>query len=65
MLRLIDARQRVVIAAASCTSIPVDTPDMPTVGELLANDGALLRGALKEMAEYCSDDYRKRVLGLY
>jgi len=65
VLRLVDARQKAVIAQSTCTSIPVDSPDLPTLDEFLANDGALFHSALAEVGAYCADDYRTRVLGLY
>lgn len=64
-LRLIDARQKAVIAEANCTSDPVNAPGMPTFEELMEDHAALLKIELATTAEYCSDDYRKRVLGLY
>jgi len=54
-----------IIAEGECTSLPVDAPDAPTFDEMQANQGALLRASLAATAEYCIDDYRKRILGLY
>ncbi len=64
-LRLTDNRTHQVIAQGECTSIPADGEDMPALGELEANDGALLKARIRATAEYCIDDYRKRILGLY
>jgi hypothetical protein len=64
-LRLIDARTGSVLAEGLCSQHPVPTSDGPTYDELLANDAALLKRMLGSIAESCSDDYRKRILGLY
>jgi hypothetical protein len=64
-LRLTDNRTHQVIAEGACASRPVDSDDTPTIDELRANEGALLKTLLAATAEYCIDDYRKRVLGLY
>jgi hypothetical protein len=64
-LRLVDARSKTVIAEATCESVPVDSQDMFTFDDLLKNDGAQLRNEITSAADYCIDDYTKRVLGLY
>jgi len=64
-LRLTDNRSHQVIAEGECTSLPVDTPDTPTFDEMQGNEGAVLRASLAATADYCIDDYRKRILGLY
>ena len=64
-LQLTDNRTHRVIAEGTCIARPVDGDDSPTMDELRANEGALLKASLAATAEYCIDDYRKRVLGLY
>src|SRR6185312_3320523 len=61
-LQLIDTRTNEVLAQASCVSHPVEGQ---TVSALAANGSALLRDELREVTEYCMEDYRHRVLGLY
>jgi hypothetical protein len=63
-VRLIDARTGRVLAEGICSQHPV-TSDGPTYDQLLANDAVLLKQMLGSIAESCSDDYRKRILGLY
>jgi fermentation-respiration switch protein FrsA (DUF1100 family) len=61
-LRLRDMRTKKVLAEAVCSSRPVTGE---SVGELAANNGAGLRDVVRGVAEFCADDYRHRVLGLY
>ena len=61
-LQLIDTRTNEVLAQASCVSHPVEGQP---VSALAANGSALLRDELREVTEYCMEDYRHRVLGLY
>jgi len=64
-LTLVDSRSNAIVATGACTSRPVDTPDAPSYDELLANEAALLKEKLGALEDYCIDDYRKRILGLY
>jgi hypothetical protein len=64
-LQLIDSRNQTVIAHGICQYQPDDDPNAPTYDQLMANDAAVLRASLTAMMNYCLDDYRKRILGLY
>src|SRR5262249_38033840 len=64
-VRLLGARTGNVLAEGVCSQHPVPTSDGPTYDQLLANDAALLKQMLGSIAVSCSDDYRKRILGLY
>jgi hypothetical protein len=63
-LRLIDPRQRAVIAEATCLTQFTNGDAPPTVNELLEDDCALLNEGLKANAEACASWYRKTALGL-
>lgn len=64
-LRLIDTRTRTLVAEGNCVSLPVDSPDAPSYDELLANNAMLLKADLTSLEQFCTDDYRTRILGLY
>lgn len=61
-LQLTDTRTNPVLAQSSCISHPVEGQP---VSVLAANGSALLREELREVTEYCLEDYRHRILGLY
>lgn len=63
-LRLIDTRTRTLIAEGNCTSLPVDSTDAPDYEELLAHNARLLKAALTTLEQFCTDDYRTRILGV-
>lgn len=46
-------------------SLPVDSPDAPNYDQMLANGAAIVRAVMKSLEDYCIEDYRKRILGLY
>jgi hypothetical protein len=54
-MRLIDTRQRSVLAAGHCAYAPeyADSNDAPSHDELLANDAAGLKAELRKAADYC------------
>jgi hypothetical protein len=54
-MRLIDANQRSVLAAADCVYSPeyADSDDAPSHDELLADDAAGLKAELRKGADYC------------
>jgi formylglycine-generating enzyme required for sulfatase activity len=60
-MRLRDIRTKKVLAEAVCSSHPAKGD---SVGELAADNGAGLRDVVGDVAEFCADDYRHRVLGL-
>jgi hypothetical protein len=64
-LRLIDTRNQSVIAEGSCTFHPADSEDSPSYDELMAADAALLKARFRALTQFCADDYRTRILGLY
>lgn len=64
-LKLVDTRNKTVIAEGACLSLPVDSDDAPTYDELLANDAMILKASLSSLEEFCTTDYRTRILGLY
>jgi hypothetical protein len=64
-LQLVDTRNQAVIAQGTCMYQSGEDPDAPTYDEMMANDAAVLRASLSAMVNYCLDDYRKRILGLY
>lgn len=64
-LRLIDTRSKALIAEGQCTSLPVDSSEAPSYEQMQAQEAALLKEMLRGLEQYCTDDYRKRILGLY
>lgn len=64
-LRLIDTRTRTLVAEGNCISLPVDSPDAPSYDELLAKNAMLLKAGLTSLEQFCTEDYRTRILGLY
>jgi hypothetical protein len=62
---LIDTRIKAVIAEGRCLSVPVDTPEAPSYEELVANDAGLLKTMFHSLEDFCTEEYRTRVLGLY
>jgi hypothetical protein len=64
-LTLIDMRTDTVLVEGVCSFHPVDTSDAPTRDDLLAGKGTVLKQMIQSIAEFCSDDYRTRILGLY
>jgi hypothetical protein len=64
-LSLIDTRSKAVIAEGQCTGRPVDAGESPSYDELMANDAAVLKDKFRGIEEYCADDYRTRILGLF
>jgi hypothetical protein len=64
-IRLIDLRTKETLAEGICSSHPLDHPDNPTFEQLRANISEPLRDAVQSVAEFCADDYRKRILGLF
>ncbi len=61
-LRLLDARTKKVLAEAVCSVRPAKGGP---VEELAEDHAAGLRAQVEDVAEFCTDDYRHRVLGLY
>ena len=61
-MELTDTRTHEVLARAMCVRHPVEGQ---SVGALAANRAAMVRDELRGVAEYCADDYRHRILGLY
>jgi len=64
-LQLIDNRTKTIVADGKCSSFLVDGKGIPTYSELVQDDAALLKEELQAAAEFCIDDYRTRILGLY
>ncbi len=61
-LRLTDARTKKVLAEDICSSHPVTGQP---VGELARDGAAGLKDELSGVVDYCAEEYRHRVLGLY
>ena len=57
-LKLTDKRTNKAVAAGPCVSHPVD-------GFKSSRDGEALSEAIASAVEYCTDDYRHRLLGLF
>jgi hypothetical protein len=64
-LRLVDVRTAKTIAEGVCSSRPLDHPDNPSFDDLRANTSERLRDAIREVSEFCAEDYRTRILGLF
>jgi hypothetical protein len=64
-LRLIDARNKTVLAEGNCSSRPVDGPDVASVKALVRDDGARFKDDLASLVDFCTEDYGQRILGLY
>jgi hypothetical protein len=64
-LTLTDQRTGDILARATCDGRPVDDPDNPTFDELKAGGASRAKAMIRQAGEYCFQDYRKRVLGLY
>jgi hypothetical protein len=61
-LELTDTRTHEVLARATCVSHPLEGQSVSALG---ADGSSLLRDELREATEYCIEDYRHRILGLY
>jgi hypothetical protein len=64
-LQLIDTRSQSILVSGECSSVPADSNPGPTDEELVANEGAGLADMLLGVADYCTEDFRTRLLGLY
>jgi hypothetical protein len=62
---LFDLRTQKPIAQGICSSHPIGAADDATFDEIRANNGQRLRDEVQATAQFCADDYRKRILGLY
>jgi hypothetical protein len=63
-LTLTDLRSGKILARSNCDGYPVDNPENPTFDELQTAGPHRLKAMIRTAAEYCYQDYRKRVLGL-
>ncbi len=61
-LRLIDVATKKVIAEAFCARVPEKSSDSPSRDQLLSNNAARLKEELREAADYCIKDVRKKLL---
>jgi hypothetical protein len=64
-VRLVDTRTRAVLAEGICVFHPLDGSDGPTRDQLLAKNADVLKQQLTSITDFCADDYRTRILGLY
>ena len=64
-LRLIETRTGNVLAEGFCSFHPAESDDAPTRAQLLAGKGFVLKQMLQSIVDFCSDDYRTRILGPY
>ncbi len=63
-VRLIDVQTGKVLASSRCTSPVAEKDQMSTHDELLANDAALIKRKLSEVADYCTQSFAADVLGV-
>lgn len=63
-LRLVDAQEHVLLAQGGCEVSPDYDGEAPTKGELLADQGALLKKLLQTDVDKCVGDLAARTLGL-
>jgi hypothetical protein len=62
--RIIETRDRKLVAEAFCSRIPEKTPDAPSYEQLTANGAAGLKAELMKSAQHCLDEFRNTLLGL-
>lgn len=63
-LRLIDTRDKNVIAEGFCSRVPEENEQAPSYDELLEKDAERLKFELQEAAVYCVDEFKKKVLNV-
>jgi hypothetical protein len=63
-IRLIDAKNRTVIAEGFSSRVPKETPDAPTKDELLANHAQLLKEELNKGAQQCVQEFMTKALNI-
>lgn len=61
-LRLIDTRDRSVIAEGFCSRVPEEDGQAPSYDELLKKNAEKLKLELQEAAVYCVDEFKNNVL---
>jgi len=64
-IKLIDRRRNVVLADGICKADSGGTAAPRSCNELVKDNGAALKENLRETADYCAEDFRTRLLGLY
>lgn len=62
--RLIDGRDKKLIAESFCARIPKDKTNAPTKDILLANNAARLKKELAIAADYCINEFKSNMLNL-
>jgi hypothetical protein len=64
-IRLVDQRRKLVLADGICKTEPISGEGVRSCAELVRNGGERLKQELSAAAEFCIEDYRTRLLGLY
>jgi hypothetical protein len=64
-LKLTDRRRNAVLAEGICKIDPSPPEGVRSCDDLVKNNGAALKESLRDVAQYCTEDYRTRLLGLY
>ena len=64
-IKLTDRRRNAVLAEGVCKIDPIPAAGVRSCEDLVKNNGAALKESLKDVAQFCTEDYRTRLLGLY
>ena len=64
-LRLIDTRNRKLLAEGFCAHTPADAEGSPSRDQLLADKAARLKSELRIAADHCVPDFAAKVLGIF
>ncbi|MBP7880249.1 MAG: hypothetical protein KAZ75_02050 [Acinetobacter sp.] len=62
-LRLIDTKNKKVIAESICSKKQDDKKNSPSYDQLIANNAAVLKAALKSHADECISEFKTNALG--